>query len=161
MKNCRVLRRVLARSHGPSPGSVYRHNENGKKTIIGLTSKKQLCTCNTLFLYISLPLFCTTSTWNFQKLFYGGNVVRVLVHFFFNCRSFSPCIGGRKHCHRRYKIFMLFFQQKNVSLAFYLSLYISVAPFPFVFRWPAAFSPSFSGSIFEFVDMIINRSLIL
>ena len=38
------------------------------------------------FLYISLPLFCTTTTWNFQKLlsytFYGGNVVRVLVHFF-------------------------------------------------------------------------------
>ena len=35
---------------------------------------------------ISLPLFCTTTTWNFQKFlsytFYGGNVVRVLVHFF-------------------------------------------------------------------------------
>ena len=39
-----------------------------------------------LFLYISLPLFCTTTTWNTQKLlsytFYGGNVVRVPVHFF-------------------------------------------------------------------------------
>ena len=49
-------------------------------------AKKQLCTCSTLFLFISLPLFCTTTTWNFQKLlsytFYGGNVVRVLVHFF-------------------------------------------------------------------------------
>ena len=48
--------------------------------------KKELCTCSTLFLYISLPLFCTTTTLNFQKLlsytFYGGNVVRVLVHFF-------------------------------------------------------------------------------
>ena len=56
------------------------------KTTIGLISKKQLCTCSTLFLYISLPLLCTTTTWNFQKLlsytFYGGNVVRVLVHFF-------------------------------------------------------------------------------
>ena len=30
--NCRVLQRVLARSPGQSPGSVYRHNENsGKK----------------------------------------------------------------------------------------------------------------------------------
>ena len=42
--------------------------------------------CSTLFLYISLPLFCTTRTWNFQKLlsytFYGGNVIRVPVHFF-------------------------------------------------------------------------------
>ena len=56
------------------------------KTTIGLISKKQLCTCSTLFLYISLLLFCTTTTWNFQKLlsytFYGGNVVRVPVHFF-------------------------------------------------------------------------------
>ena len=38
------------------------------------------------FLYISLPLFCTTTTWNFQKLpsytFYGGNVVCGPVHFF-------------------------------------------------------------------------------
>ena len=37
------------------------------------------------FLYISLPLFCTTTTWNFQKLpsytFYGGNVVCGPVHF--------------------------------------------------------------------------------
>ena len=35
------------------------------------------------FLYLC---FCTTSTWNFQKLlsftFYGGNVVRVPVHYF-------------------------------------------------------------------------------
>ena len=67
-----------------------------RKTTIGLISKKkQLCTCSTLFLYISLPLFCTTTTQNFQKpFFYGGNVVRVLVHFF-HCRSFSPYIGGR------------------------------------------------------------------
>ena len=35
--------------------------------------------------------------------------------FFFHCRSFSPCTGGRQHflfCHHRDKIFMLFFQQK-------------------------------------------------
>ena len=36
--------------------------------------------------YISLPLFCTTTTWNFQKLpsymLNGGNVVRVLDHSF-------------------------------------------------------------------------------
>ena len=28
----------------------------------------QLCKCSTIFLYISLPLFCTTTTWNFQNL---------------------------------------------------------------------------------------------
>ena len=65
------------------------------KTTIGLISKKATLHVQHTFLYISLPLFCTTTTWNFQKLpsysFYGGNVVRVLVHFFFHCRlSFSP-----------------------------------------------------------------------
>ena len=39
-------------------------------------------------LYISLPLFCTTTTPNFQKLFYGGNVVVALVHFFFTTSHF-------------------------------------------------------------------------
>ena len=40
------------------------------------------------FFVHSLPLFCTTTTWNFQKrlsyTFYGANVVRVQVHFFFS-----------------------------------------------------------------------------
>ena len=51
------------------------------KTTIGLISKKAtfwFCTCSTLFLYISLPLFFTTTTWNFQKLlsytFFGGTL---------------------------------------------------------------------------------------
>ena len=60
-----------------------------RKTTIGLNSQKkqqqqQLSTCSTLFFFfISLPLSCTTTTQNFQKpFFYGGNVVRVIVHFF-------------------------------------------------------------------------------
>ena len=56
---------------------------------MGLISKNNLCTCSTLFLDISLPLFCTVTTWNFQKRFYGGNVVRVLVHFFLLALNFS------------------------------------------------------------------------
>ena len=52
-------------------------NENGEKTTIGVISKKATCACNALFLYISLPLYCTSTMWNFQKLpgytFYGGN----------------------------------------------------------------------------------------
>ena len=44
------------------------------------------------FKYISLALFFTTATWNFQKLpiytFYGGNVVCLLLAFFHSC-SFS------------------------------------------------------------------------
>ena len=44
---------------------------------------------------------------------------------FFHCRSFSPCIGGRQHflfSHRRYKIVMLFFEQKNVFFVVYFCL---------------------------------------
>ena len=58
-----------------------------RKTTIGLISKKKN---NNNFphaahfcFFISLPLSCTTTTQNFQKpFFYGGNVVRVIVHFF-------------------------------------------------------------------------------
>ena len=63
-------------------------NENSQKISVGELAKKQLCTCSTLFLYISLP------TGNFQKIpnytFCEGNVVNVRVQFFPRCRSFSP-----------------------------------------------------------------------
>ena len=68
--------------------------ENGEKTTIhvGVISKKATLHVQHTFLYISLPLFCATTTWNFQKLlsytFYGGNVIGVLVHFFFTTTHF-------------------------------------------------------------------------
>ena len=59
-------------------------NGNGEKTTIGLISnKKQFCACSTLFLHVCLPLFCTTTTLNFQKLpGYTFYVLPVVVHFF-------------------------------------------------------------------------------
>ena len=56
------------------------------KTTIGLISKSNF-SCEAHFLCTFLcRFFCTSTTWNFQKLlsytFYGGNVVRVPVHFF-------------------------------------------------------------------------------
>ena len=57
------------------------------KTIIGLISKrKQRCTCSSLIVHISLPLFCmrqreTSRNFFNSCTFYGGNAVRVLVHF--------------------------------------------------------------------------------
>ena len=87
---------------------------------------------------------------------------------FFSLLSFSPCIVGRQHfsfCHRRCKIFMLFFQQKkNVFFVFYLSLQISVTFFLVEFCWPAAFSLFLCLSLAlcsKFVDMTINLSSIL
>ena len=57
-------------------------NEKGERTTMSLISKKATLHVQRTFLYIFLPLFCTTTIWNFQKLpsytFYGGNVVRVL-----------------------------------------------------------------------------------
>ena len=102
-------------------------NENGVKTTMGLISKKAtLHVQKTFFCTFLLPLFCTTTTWNFQKLpsytFYGGNVVRVLVYFlFFTASHFH--LHTRSHfsfSHRCYKIFILFFHKK--SLLCFLSL---------------------------------------
>ena len=63
----------------------------------------QLCTCSTLFLCISLSLFCTTTTWNFQKrlsyTFFGGNVVRVLVHLFFTAAHFHLALVAASISH--------------------------------------------------------------
>ena len=75
---------------------------------------------------------------------------------FFHCRSFSPCIGGHEHflfSHCRYKIVMLFFQQKKMSSLFFisrcrfLSLFfpLSFAGLPPTF----SFSLAFSCSIFQ------------
>ena len=89
-------------------------------------------------------------------------VTRFFRSLFFHCRSFSPCIGGRQHfsfCHRRYKIFMLFFQQKNVSFAFYLSLQIFVALFLVEFVGLSLF---LFFSVFILLESVtINLSLIL
>ena len=121
------------------------------KTTIDLIGKKATLHVQQTFLYIFLPLFCTTTTWKFHKLLsytlYGGYVVRVLAHFFFHCRSFSPCIGGRYHflfSHCSYKIVMLFLYQKNVSFVVYLSLSISVALFLVKLRLHAAYFLFFS-----------------
>ena len=138
------------------------------KTTIGLISKKATLHVQHTFLYISLPLFWTTTTWNFQKrlsyTFFGGTVVRVLRSLFFHCRSFLPCIGGRWHfsfSHRRYKIFIFVFQQKTVSFVFFVCRSTFLSPF---------FSLSFAGLLplflclslalySKFVDMKINLSL--
>ena len=129
------------------------------KTTIGLISKKQLCTCSTLFLYISLLLFCTTTTWNFQKLlsytFYGGNVVRVLVHFFFTDTHFHVALVAASIsyfvtaatkfccCSSNKKMSPLFFISRSRPLSPFFSL--SFAGLPPTF----SFSLSFSCSIFQ------------
>ena len=139
------------------------------KTTIGLISKKATLLvqkCSTLFLYISLPLFWTTSMWNFQKLLcytlFGGNVVRVFVHLFFSLPLiFTLDIVRHLHfsfCHRRYKVFMLFFQQKEMSpLFFFFSRWAWLAC-----RLLSLFLCLSLALYSKFVDMTINLlSLVL
>ena len=123
-----------------------------------------------LFLYISLPLFCTTTTWNTQKLlsytFYGGNVVRVPVHFFS-----LPLIFTLHWWPLAFLIlsplqnFHVILPTKNVSFGF-LSLALNPChPFS---RWaslacrPLSLFLCLSLALYsKFVDMTINLSWIL
>ena len=106
---------------------------------------------------------------NFIVTRFGEEMLYVFMfNFFFHCRLFSPCIASRLHFsfrHRRYKMFMLFFQQKKMSPFFlYLSLYTLVALFSLSLAGlPPTFSSflSFSCSIFQICDTKINLSLIL
>ena len=137
-------------------------NENGKKTTIGLISKT-LHVHHTLS-YISLPLFSRTTAWNCQKLpsytFDGGSVVRILVtrpfYFFFTSAHFH--LGGRSRflcSHRRYKIFLFFFQQ-ILSPFFFISGFSSLSLFfslSFARLSPTfSFSMTFSFFIFAFCE---------
>ena len=98
-----------------------------------ISKKATLCVQHTI-LYISLPLFCTTTTWNFQKLFsytfYVGNVVRVVVHFFS-----LPLVFTLHWCPLAFLIFSpplqndhVVLPQKNVSFVF-ISCSKSLSPF--------------------------------
>ena len=109
-------------------------NENGKKTAIGLISSKTISHVQHTFLYICLPLFRTTTRWNFQKLpgypFYGENVICVHVHFFFHIAHFHP--GGRKHfsfSHHNYKISCSSSNQKCLLCFFSLALALFLSPY--------------------------------
>ena len=139
------------------------------KTTIGLIRKTQLSTCNTLFWYISLPLFCTVKLLETSEFYVLWRKCRTCSRsLVFHCSSFSPCIGGRYHfsfCHLRYKMFMLFFRQKNVSFVFQLPLQISDALSLVELRWLASLFSLFlclSPALYsKFVDLTINLSLIL
>ena len=136
------------------------------KTTIGLISKKATLHVQHTFLYISLPLFCTTTTWNFPKLlsytFWGGNVVRILVHLFFTATHFHLALVAASISHFVTPAMSLFV----FVFFFFISRSRSLSPFSLVeLRWPASYF--FFFSVFRllyipnFVDMTINLSLIL
>ena len=118
-----------------------------KKTAIGLICKKTICTCSTRFFAFFLP-FCTTTTWNFQKLpgypLNGGNVVRVLVFcffLFFTSLMFTLVEASISHFLTAATKFHVVPRTKNVSFAFFsLSLVLSLVEL----CWPVALLSVFS-----------------
>ena len=105
------------------------------KTAIGLVSKKSnlaraahfFCT----FICLCFARLQLETSRNFLVTSFMEEMSYVFSFTFFHCRSFSPCICGRLHflfCHRCYKIFLLFFQQKNASFVFFLR-HRSLSPF--------------------------------
>ena len=125
------------------------------KTTIGLISKKKsnFSRWSTLFLYISLPLFCTNIAWNFQKLlsntFFGGNVVRVLVHFFFTAVHFHLALVADSISHfvTAATKFSCCSSNKKMSPLFFISRSRPPAPSPFFSLCFAGLPPTFSFSL--------------
>ena len=77
--------------------------------------------------------------------FYGGNVGRVLVHFFFTVAHFHP--GGR------YKISFCS-SNKNVSFCFFS---LTLAPFNVELLWPVAYFLFFSVFLFLYIRNYFRR----
>ena len=88
-------------------------------------------------------------------MFYGGNVVRVLVHFFSQPLNFTlhwwplafPILSPPL------QNFPVALSTKNVSSIFYLSLLTSVALFLVELRWPAAYFLFFSVFLLLYIPM--------
>ena len=129
------------------------------KTTIRLISKKAtLHVQHTFFVHFFAVVF-TTTTWNIQKLlsytFYGGNLVRFLVHFFFTAAhfhlalvaasisNFVTAVTKLSCCSFNKKMSPLFFLSHSNSLSLFFLL--SFADLPPTF----SFSLSFSCSIFQ------------
>ena len=134
------------------------------KTTIGLISKKSK------FVHF-FAVVCTTTTRNFQKrlsyTFYGGNVTRFLVHFFFTTAHFDLALVAANISHfvTAATKFWCCFPTKKYLLCF-LSLALDLCrPFS---RWASLACRLLSlflclslALYSKFVDMTINLSLIL
>ena len=145
-------------------------NENltVKKTTIGLISNNQLCTRSTLFLYISLPLFFTTTMWSeVSKKFLATRFMAEMSYAFMCFSFFFPLPLAFLIFSSPLQNFDVVFPTKSVSFViFFLSLALALCrSFP---RWASLacrlLSPflCLSLSLFsKFVAVTINLSLIL
>ena len=119
-------------------------------------AEKQLCTCSALFCTFICRCFTRLQRETFRNFLVarfmdGGNVDRVLVHFFFLLALIFTLVmlGGCWHfsfSHHRYKVFMLFFQQKMSPFLFFSRS--SSLPLFFSLSFDGLL-PTFSFSIFQ------------
>ena len=145
------------------------------KTTVGLISKKSnFARVAHFFVHFFFgPLFCTTTTWNFQKrfsyTFLGGNVVRVLVNlfFFFTAAHFHFALVAAIISHfvtAATKFSCCSSNKNNVSI--FLSLTLDLChPFsrwaPLICRLLSLFLCLSLSLYSKFVDMTVNLSLTL
>ena len=105
--------------------------ENGEKTTIGLISKKATLHVQHPFFVHFFAVGLHDHNIKLPETFLWRKCRTCSRSLFFHCHSFSPCIGGHQHfsfCHRRYKIFMVFFLKK-MSPLFFISHSRSLLPF--------------------------------
>ena len=123
-------------------------NENREKNKIGLISKKQLCTCNTLFFYILCHRFGRLqpeTSRNFLVTRFMEEMSYVFLFTFFSTAGSHFHLGGPL----AFSLILLpplqnFHLAVPIALFFYLSLQLSVAFFSLSF---AGLSPTFSFSL--------------
>ena len=117
-------------------------NENGEKTKIGLISKKATLHVNTLFCTFLCRCFGRLqrkTSRNFLVTRFMKELSYVFLFTFFSLLLIFTLVAATiSHFHRRYKMFMLFFQQKMTPL--FLSLALTLCrPFSLLeLRWRAA-----------------------
>ena len=128
----------------------------GWKTTIGLISKKITLHVQHTFLYIFLPFFCTTVTWNLDVTRCLEEMSRrVLVHFFFTAAHFHLALlaASISHFVTAATKFSSRPSNRKMSPLFFISSSRSLSPFfalSFAGLPPAfSFSLSFSCSIFQ------------
>ena len=97
-----------------------------RKTTIDLISQKKKKTLHVqhTFLYISLPLFCTTTTRNFQKPFFMEEMSYVFSFTFFTAAHFHLTLvaASTSHSVAAATKFSCWLPTTNVSFIFYLSI---------------------------------------
>ena len=137
-------------------------NGNGQKTTICLICKKATLHVQHTFLYISLPLFCSTTTWTSRNV--------LVTRFMRKCRTsyslfllpliFTLVAANISHFLTAATKFPCSYSNIKCLFCFYLSLHLFVAFFNVELRWPAAYFLFFSVFLLLYISNLWTWQLI-